>query len=77
MIINKEGEDHRRLRRIASGAFQPKLLRPLVPAFEALANELIDGFAARGHCEFMADFAEPYATRVLCILLGTPPEDWR
>ena len=77
MIINKEGEDHRRLRRIANGAFQPKILRPLVPQFEMLANELIDAFIDRGDCEFMAGFSEPYATRVLCILLGTPPEDWR
>lgn len=77
MIINKEGEEHRRLRRVANGAFQPRVLRPLIPRFEALAHELIDRFVDRGACEFMADFAEPYATRVLCILLGTPPEDWR
>ena len=29
------------------------------PRFQALANELIDGFAARGSVEFISEFSEP------------------
>src|SRR5262249_58765588 len=41
-----------------------------------LAEELAGEFAGRGSCEFMADFAEPYAARVIAIMLGIPEEEW-
>lgn len=46
------------------------------PRFQALANELIDGFAARGEAEFVSEFAEPYSSRILCMLLGLPDDEW-
>lgn len=77
IILCLEGADHARLKRLVTPAFAPRTLAPLTPAFERLAHEVIDGFAPRGRCEFMADFAEPYATRVLTLLLGIPDADWR
>ncbi|MGH3357536.1 MAG: cytochrome P450 [Nocardioidaceae bacterium] len=75
-ILNKEGEDHRRLRRLLNPAFSPKLLASLVPRLQALANELVDGFFDAGHCEFVGAFGEPYAARVIAIMLGIPEEEW-
>jgi cytochrome P450 len=77
ILLCREGLDHARLKRLVTPAFSQRTLAPLQPAFDRLAHEVIDGFAARGRCEFMADFAEPYATRVLTLLLGMPDEDWR
>lgn len=77
MLLNRVGEDHARLRRLANPAFSPKLIGGLRPHFEALANELVDGFAKRGACDFMAEFSEPYATRVICTLLGLDQSEWR
>lgn len=77
MVLNRVGDDHARLRRLASPAFSPKLITTLQPQFEAIANEVIDRFAARGHCEFMADFADPYAARVICELLQLSHDHWR
>lgn len=77
ILLCREGPDHARLKRLVTPAFSQRTLAPLQPAFDRLAHEVVDGFAARGHCEFMADFAEPYATRVLTLLLGMPDEDWR
>ncbi len=77
IILNLEGEDHARLRRLVNPAFSPKLIESLVPQFQALADELIDAFAPSGRCEFMAEFAEPYATRVIARLLGIPESEWR
>lgn len=77
MLLNQEGEDHARLRRLANPAFSPRILEALVPDFIALANELVDEFSAAGECEFMADFAEPYAARVITRLLGMREEQWR
>jgi len=77
IMLNVEGEDHARLRRLGTPAFAPKLVKSLIPSFQALANELIDGFIDDGRCEFMAQFSEPYATRVICSLVGVSHERWR
>ena len=54
----------------------PKLIESLVPRFQALANELVDNFRKPDSCEFMSEFAEPYAARVIAIMLGLPEEEW-
>lgn len=77
MILNTTGEDHARLRALAAPAFAKERIEALRPVFAGLAAELVDAFAARGTCEFMADFAEPYATRVICGLVGLPEARWR
>ena len=45
--------------------------------FRLLAAELVDAFAARGRCDFVAEFAEPYSARVLCRLVGLDEGRWR
>lgn len=76
-LLNLEGEDHHRLRRLMNPAFSPKLIGDLVPRFQAMANELIDAFYADGRCDFAAQFAEPYAARVIAIMLGIDESEWR
>jgi cytochrome P450 len=77
MLLNRIGDDHARLRRLANPAFSPKLITTLQPQFNAIANELIDAFAREGRCEFMSAFSEPYATRVICSLFNLPHSEWR
>src|SRR5262249_31760651 len=69
-VLNKEGADHRRLRKLLNPAFSRRLVEAMRPRFRALAAELVDSFAGTGRCEFMADFAEPYAARVIAHMLG-------
>lgn len=76
-LLNLEGADHLRLRRLMNPAFKPRLIGGLVPRFQALAHELIDAFHDRGHCEFVSEFAEPYAARVIAIMLGLPESEWK
>jgi cytochrome P450 len=76
ILLSKEGEDHRRLRKLVNPAFSPRLIESMVPRFQALADELIDGFIDRGECEFITEFAEPYAARVLTQLFGIPDDQW-
>jgi cytochrome P450 len=76
-LINYEGPDHARLRRLHNPAFSPKLIAGLQPRFQAIATELIDAFVERGECDFVAEFAEPYAARIICLLLGLPDEEWK
>lgn len=76
IMLSKEGDDHRRLRKLGNPAFSRSLIERMVPEFQALANELIDAYAADGQCEFVSQFAEPYAARVLCKLIGMPEDRW-
>ncbi len=77
MLLSQEGANHARLRRMANPAFSPKLIGGLLPKFQVLANRLIDNFADKGECDFIAEFTEPYATGVICDLLGLDFEEWR
>jgi cytochrome P450 len=74
-ILVQEGPDHARLRKLVNPAFAPKVVAGLRSDFDALATELADEFCGRGACDFMADFADRYAARVLCHILGLPLEE--
>lgn len=75
-LLSLEGDDHARVRRLLMPAFRNKTIAGFRPQFQALADELVDGFADRGEVEFISEFAEPYAARILCQLLGLPEEEW-
>jgi len=63
------------LRKLVNPAFAPKVVSGLRPEFDAMATELAETFVARGECDFMAEFADPYASRVLCHILGLPRDE--
>ncbi len=71
-ILVTEGTDHRRLRKAATPAFSGRTIQRLEGDFIKLAEKKIDGFVDAGRCEFMHDFANPYAAGVLTLLLGLP-----
>lgn len=77
MMLNREGADHARLRKLGAPAFAPRLVADMIPRFQQLADELIGDFEADGKCEFMRQFAEPYATRVVCSLVGVSHRQWQ
>lgn len=74
-ILVQEGADHARLRKLVNPAFAPKVVSGMRPEFDAMASELADEFTHRGACDFMADFADRYAARILCHILGLPREE--
>ncbi len=76
IVLNREGAEHVRLRKLVNPAFSSRHVDGLVPKFQELANELIDSFVDDGQCEFMHQFSEPYATRVICRLLGVTDDNW-
>ncbi len=76
-LLSLEGDDHMRLRRLLSPAFRNRAIAAMRPQFQELAGELIDDFAPRGRVEFISEFAEPYAARILCALLGLPESHWK
>ena len=76
MLMSLEGEDHKRLRRLANPAFSPRIIEALTPEFTELAHQLVDNFSENGSCDFMAEFAEPYSALVITKLLGLDPNQW-
>jgi cytochrome P450 len=70
-LLASEGAYHSRIRGIiypwfrvgAIGDYPDNVIAPI-------ANELVDGFAERGSCELVSEFAEPLSTRVLKRALG-------
>ncbi|KUH97186.1 cytochrome [Mycolicibacterium acapulense] len=76
-ILNMDGDEHRRLRGLVSKAFTPRATARMDPTIHTVVNELIDGVADLGRCEFVDDIARPYPIPVICALLGAPRQDWQ
>jgi cytochrome P450 len=70
-LLASEGAYHDRIRKIiypwfrvgAIGDYPDSVIAPI-------ANELVDGFAERGSCDLVSEFAEPLSARVLKQALG-------
>ena len=79
-LLVLEGEEHHRIRRLLNPAFSPTVARRLEPEFQEIATELIDAMKAKVEAdeeiEFIGDFAEPFATRALCAMMGLSHEHW-
>ncbi len=74
-LLAKDGEDHRRLRRIVTKAFTPRIVEQLRPRIQQIADDLIDVVDGRGSMELVDDFAFPLPITVIAELLGIPVED--
>jgi cytochrome P450 len=55
--------------------FTPDQMQKLEPRARALANELIDKFIARGHCDAAVEYAQEIPVRLIAHLLGLPEDD--
>ncbi len=64
--------EHGAYRSLLNPLLSPKRVMAMEAANRARAAELIDGLAAKGHCEVMTDFAFPFAVGVFLEFLGLP-----
>jgi cytochrome P450 len=74
-MLNKDGDEHRRLRKLVTKAFTPKMIEQLRPRVQEIADELIDGVERRGEMELIDDFAFPLPITVIAEMLGIPVAD--
>jgi cytochrome P450 len=76
ILLNKDGEDHLRIRRIVAAAFTPRATERWKPVIQQIADELIDDLLRAGPPADLVDtycFALP--VRIICRLLGVPEQD--
>jgi cytochrome P450 len=71
-MLNKDGEDHRRLRRLVTKAFTPRMVEQLRPRIQEIADGLIDAVEPRGAMDLVEEFAFPLPITVIAELLGIP-----
>jgi cytochrome P450 len=71
-LLNLEPPAHTRLRGLVNRAFVSRQVEQLRPRIASLANELIDGFEAKGEVELIKAFAAPIPAIVIAELLGLP-----
>ena len=74
-MLNRDGDDHRRLRRLVTKAFTPKMVEQLRPRIQAIADELLDAVEARGEMDLSAEYAFPLPITVIAEMLGVPHSD--
>lgn len=74
-IIEIDPPLHDRIRGLVTKAFTPRRIAALEPRIEAIAGELIGGFAAAGAADIVRAFAWPLPLRVLGELFGVPRDD--
>jgi cytochrome P450 len=74
-MLNIDGPEHTRLRRMVSKVFTFRSIEKLKPAIERMVDELIEPLADAGGGDIVNDLAFPLPVKVIGELLGVPPED--
>jgi cytochrome P450 len=75
-LLNRDGEEHLRVRRIVASAFTPRRIERWKPVIEAVATELLDELEKAGPpTDLVAGYCYLLPVRIICRLLGVPEED--
>ncbi len=67
--------EHGRYRQILNPPFSPRAVARATPRMRELCDRTIDAFLDSDGCEFVADFAAVYPTRVFLSIMGLPETD--
>ena len=74
-ILTMDPPEHRDHRHLLMRQLTPKRLKENEEFVWRLADRQIDEFVARGECELVGDYANPFTMFVIADLLGVPEED--
>ena len=75
MMIEFDGPEHVRRRRLVSEGFTPRRVRDQEGKLRLICDALIDRVCERGSCDFVKDLAAPLPIIVIGDMLGVAPED--
>ncbi|QNI08518.1 cytochrome P450 [Mycobacterium kubicae] len=74
-MVTMDPPDHSRARSILSRLLTPSRLKQNEEFMWRLADRQLDEFLDNGQCEFISEYAKPFATLVIADLLGVPEAD--
>lgn len=74
MLTNVNGTEHRRLRGLVSRAFTPRSVDAKRPRMRELTREILARHRDTGELDVLHDFSHELPIRLICELLGVPPE---
>lgn len=74
-MVTMDPPNHTRTRALLNRLLTPKRLKENEEFMWQLADHQLDEFLANGRCEFLGDYAKPFATLVIADLLGVPEQD--
>jgi cytochrome P450 len=73
--ITSDPPRHRLARMVLLPPFTPRAVEKLRPRTQAICNELIDAFIARGACDAAVDYAQHIPVKVIAHMLGVSESD--
>jgi cytochrome P450 len=73
--ITEDPPYHTDIRRLLLPVFSPAVVAAYEPITRDMANGLIDGFLADGHCDAAVDYAQHVPIKVITRMLGIPDSD--
>lgn len=74
-MVVMDPPDHDEARSLLGRLLTPRRLQENKDYIWQLADRQFDEFIANGHCEFLSEYAKPFATLAIADLLGVPDED--
>ena len=74
-MIDMDGRDHSKRRKLVSAGFTPGRVRATEPHLRDICDDLIDRVCERGTCDFVHDLAAPLPMIVIGDMLGVAPAD--
>lgn len=73
--LSLDPPDHGPYRKVLNDNLGPRQVNAKKDAIRDLTVELIEGFRAKGHCDFKEDFAEQLPVRIFMRIVNLPEED--
>jgi cholest-4-en-3-one 26-monooxygenase len=74
-MIDMDGKDHTKRRKLVSAGFTPARVRAIEPHLRDICDDLIDRVCERGSCDFVHDLAAPLPMIVIGDMLGVAAAD--
>lgn len=71
-LVTADPPIHTEFRHMMNKHFTPRRMAEMDEHIQAIASELIDGFASTGSCDLVRDFAAPFSMTVMADWLGQP-----
>ncbi len=75
-IITMDPPRHVKMRRLVNKGFTPRAVNAMEPEIRRITNEILDGIARKGACDFVVEVSSQLPLAVICGMMGLQREHW-